>query len=98
VSAADRTLGFPWPVLVALAALAAPGVVLHDLGVIEEGSVVNGLFVVIPPACWIAAVLWKRSPGGDLVQGVGGPSFSPDGAWAPPSQQGLLRAASRSRS
>jgi hypothetical protein len=62
VSAADRTLGFSWPVLVALAALAAPRIVLHDLGVIEEGSVVNGLFVFIPPACWIAAVLWKRPP------------------------------------
>lgn len=62
MSAADRTPGFSWPVLVALAALAAPRVVLHDLGVIEEGSVVNGLFVFIPPACWIAAVLWKRPP------------------------------------
>jgi hypothetical protein len=62
VSAADRTLGFSWPVLVALAALAAPRVVLHDLGVIEEGGVVNGLFVFLPPACWIAAVLWKRPP------------------------------------
>lgn len=62
MSAADRTLGFSWPVLVALAALAAPRIVLHDLGVIEEGSVVNGLFVFVPPACWIAAVLWKRPP------------------------------------
>ena len=62
MSAADRTLGFSWPVLVALAALAAPRIVLHDLGVIEECSVVNGLFVFIPPACWIAAVLWKRPP------------------------------------
>jgi hypothetical protein len=60
VSGGARTLGFSWPVLVALAALAAPRVVLHDLGVIEEGSVVNGLFVFVPPACWIAAVLWRR--------------------------------------
>jgi hypothetical protein len=30
------------------------------LGVIEQGSVVNDLFVLVPPACWIAAVLWKR--------------------------------------
>jgi hypothetical protein len=62
VSATDRALGFSWPVLVALAALAAPRVVLHDLGVIEEGSVVNGLFVFVPLACWTAAVLWKRPP------------------------------------
>jgi len=55
-----RTLGFSWPVLVALAALAAPRVVLHDLGVIEEGSFVNGLFVFVPLACWVAAVVWRR--------------------------------------
>ena len=60
MSAAGRPLGFSWPVLVALAALAAPRVVLHDLGAIEEGSVVNGLFVFLPPACWITAVLWRR--------------------------------------
>ena len=48
MSAARRTLGFSWPALVALAALAAPRVVLHDLGVIEEGSLVNGLFVFVP--------------------------------------------------
>ena len=57
---ACRSLGFSWPVLVALAALAAPRVVLHDLGIIEEGTFVNGLFVFVPPACWIATVLWKR--------------------------------------
>ena len=62
MSAAVRPLGFSWPVLVALAALAAPRVVLHDLGALEEGSVVNGLFVFLPPAGWIAAVLWKRPP------------------------------------
>ena len=57
-----RTLGFSWPALVALAALAAPRVVLHDLGIVEEGSFVNGLLVFVPPACWIAAVLWRRPP------------------------------------
>jgi hypothetical protein len=62
MSAARRALGFSWPALVGLAALAAPRVVLHDLGVIEEGTVVNGLFVVVPPVCWIAAVLWRRPP------------------------------------
>lgn len=54
------TPGFSWPVLIGLAALAVPRVVLHDLGLIEEGSFVNGLLVFVPPACWIAAVLWKR--------------------------------------
>lgn len=48
--------------LVGLAALAAPRVALHDLGVISEGSFVNGLLVFLPPLAWIAAVLWKRPP------------------------------------
>ena len=57
----DRpALGFSWPVLVGLAALAAPRVVLHDLGIVGEGGVVNGLLVFVPPALWIAAVLWRR--------------------------------------
>ncbi|MDD7937377.1 hypothetical protein PHK61_02965 [Actinomycetospora lutea] len=60
MSAPRRALGFGWPVLVLLAALAAPRVVLHDLGVVEEGTLVNGLLVVVPPACWIAAVVWRR--------------------------------------
>ncbi len=62
MSAARRSPGFSWPALVALAALAAPRIVLHDLGVVEEGGVVNGLLVVVPPACWIAAVWWERPP------------------------------------
>lgn len=62
MSRATRKLGFSWPVLIGLAALAAPRVVLHDLGVIEEGTFVNGLFVFLPPLCWIAAVLWRRPP------------------------------------
>ncbi len=62
MSRVTRALGFSWPALVGLAALAAPRVVLHDLGVIEEGTFVNGLFVFVPPLCWIAAVLWRRPP------------------------------------
>jgi hypothetical protein len=60
MSRRPRILGFSWPVLVGLAALAAPRVVLHDLGVIAEGTFVNALLVFVPPLCWIAAVLWKR--------------------------------------
>lgn len=60
MSGSRRALGFAWPVLVALAALAAPRVVLHDLGIVEEGSVANGLLVFVPPALWIAAVVWRR--------------------------------------
>lgn len=57
-----RALGFGGPALVGLAALAAPRVVLHDLDVIQEGTLVNSLFVFVPPVCWIAAVLWRRPP------------------------------------
>jgi hypothetical protein len=62
MSRVTRALGFSWPALVGLAALAAPRVVLHDLDVIQEGTFVNGLFVFVPPLCWIAAVLWRRPP------------------------------------
>jgi hypothetical protein len=57
-------------VLVALAALAAPRVVLHDLGIVEEGSLLNGLLVFVPPALWIAAVVWKRPARPLLTVGV----------------------------
>jgi hypothetical protein len=62
MSPVRRALGFSWPALVALAALAAPRVVLHDLGVVEEGTVVNALLVFVPPACWVAVVSWRRPP------------------------------------
>jgi hypothetical protein len=62
VSRGERALGFSWPVLVALAALAVPRVVLHDLGMLEAGSFANVLLVLVPPACWVAAVLWRRGP------------------------------------
>ncbi|MFJ6154433.1 hypothetical protein [Micromonospora profundi] len=62
MSLGRRTLGFSWPVLVALAALAAPRVVLHDLHVVEEGSVATVLLAVVPSICWVAAVLWRRPP------------------------------------
>ncbi|MEU8365983.1 hypothetical protein [Micromonospora tulbaghiae] len=62
MSAGRRTLGFPWPAVVALAALAAPRVVLHDLDVVPEGTAVAALLAVGPPLCWVAAVLWRRPP------------------------------------
>ncbi|MPY96677.1 MAG: hypothetical protein GEU97_01530 [Actinophytocola sp.] len=53
-------MGLPLPAAFALALLAAPRLVLHDLGIIEEGTVVNALFVFVPPLIWIAvAVLHK---------------------------------------
>lgn len=61
-SATVKNLGFRWPVLIGLAALAVPRVVLHDLGVIQEGTLVNGLFVFVPAVCWVIAVLVWRPP------------------------------------
>lgn len=60
MTARSEAPGFGWPVLVGLAALAAPRVVLHDLDVVREGTFVNGLLVFVPLACWIAAVVWRR--------------------------------------
>ena len=54
--------GLSPPVLILLAALAAPRVILHDLGLIGEGTFVNALFVFVPPLVWIAVVLGRRAP------------------------------------
>ncbi|HSK60427.1 MAG TPA: hypothetical protein VK935_15390 [Actinomycetospora sp.] len=48
----DRTLGLSWPVLIALAALAAVRIPLHDLGIVEEGTALAAVLVVVPPA-WL---------------------------------------------
>ncbi|PVZ11727.1 hypothetical protein [Actinomycetospora cinnamomea] len=58
----DRTLGFSWPVLIALAALAAVRIPLHDLGTVEEGTALAAVLVVVPPACWVGVVFWRRPP------------------------------------
>ncbi|MEV2276612.1 hypothetical protein AB0I72_13605 [Nocardiopsis sp. NPDC049922] len=55
-------LGLSFPVLVLLALLAVPRVVLHDLSVIEPGTLVNWLLVFVPPLVWIAVVLVRRVP------------------------------------
>ena len=57
-----RALGLPFAAIIGLALLAVPRVVLHDLGVITEGTAVNALLVFAPPLIWIAVVLWKRVP------------------------------------
>jgi hypothetical protein len=55
-------LGLPFTAIVALALLAVPRVVLHDLGIIHEGDSVNSLLVFVPPLVWIAVALWRRVP------------------------------------
>lgn len=57
-----RTLGLPVIAIIGLALLAAPRLVLHDLGLIAEGTPLNAAFVFVPPMIWIAVVLWKRVP------------------------------------
>lgn len=55
-------LGLPVIAVIGLALLAAPRIVLHDLGVIHEGTFVNLLFVIVPPIVWIVVVLRERVP------------------------------------
>ncbi|GAB3813643.1 hypothetical protein GCM10028820_08710 [Tessaracoccus terricola] len=52
----------PLVAIIGLALLEAPRVVLHDLGVIHEGTVVNALFVFLPPVVWIVVALVSRVP------------------------------------
>lgn len=55
-------LGLSFIAIMGLALLGAPRVVLHDLDLIPEGTPLNALLVFLPPAMWIAVVLWKRVP------------------------------------
>lgn len=55
-------LGLPLLALVGLALIAAPRVVLHDLHLIQEGTLVNALLVLVPPAVWVAVVVGRRVP------------------------------------
>lgn len=58
-TAVEHPLGLPWWGLGALALLAAPRVVLHDLGVGTEGPVA-GLLAIGPAVVWVAVVVWAR--------------------------------------
>jgi hypothetical protein len=61
-SSRRTALGLPMLALIGLALLAAPRVPLHDLGIIEEGTFVNSLFVFVPPVIWVAVAVLKRVP------------------------------------
>jgi hypothetical protein len=60
-------LGLSLPVIVGLALLAVPRVVLHDLGVIQEGTFVNMLFVFVPLLVWVAVAVLRRVPNAFLT-------------------------------
>jgi hypothetical protein len=57
----EPRLGLPTTVIVALGLLAAPRVVLHDLGVVAEGTPVNAVLVFLPLLVWVAVAV-RRSP------------------------------------
>ncbi|UED87758.1 DUF4235 domain-containing protein [Streptomyces profundus] len=57
---ARRTIGLSPLAVLALALLATPRVVLHDLDILDEGTALNALLVFLPPAVWIAVVLIAR--------------------------------------
>ncbi|MGO1410110.1 hypothetical protein [Microbacterium sp.] len=52
-----RLLGLPLIAVIGLALLTVPRVVLHDLGILHEGTGVNALFVFVPAVVWIVVVL-----------------------------------------
>ncbi len=53
-------IGLPLSAAFALALLAVPRVILHDLDLIEEGTFVNALFVFIPPLVWIGVAVLRK--------------------------------------
>lgn len=61
-SSRQRRLGLPVGAVVGLALLAAPRVVLHDLGIIQEGSFVNLLLVVVPLVVWVLVAVGTKVP------------------------------------
>lgn len=62
-----RRLGLPIWAIIVLALLAAPRVVLHDLGIISEGTGINALFVFVPLLIWVLVTLWARVPNAFLT-------------------------------
>ncbi|WP_150255485.1 hypothetical protein [Nocardiopsis deserti] len=55
-------LGLSWTVMIVLALLAAPRVILHDLDIIQEGTLVNALFVFVPLLVWVVVAVLTRAP------------------------------------
>lgn len=53
--------GLSWPIIAALAALAVPRVVVHDLKIVQEGTWPNTLLVFVPPICWVVVVVARRT-------------------------------------
>jgi hypothetical protein len=60
-TARRRVLGLPFLAILGLGLLAVPRAVLHDLEIVEEGSLVNILLVAVPLVVWIAVAVWRSS-------------------------------------
>jgi hypothetical protein len=58
----DRPRRLPVLAMLGLALLGVPRVVLHDLGLLHEGTVPNLAFVVLPLLVWVAAGLRAARP------------------------------------
>ncbi|MFD1412990.1 hypothetical protein [Oceanobacillus jeddahense] len=56
----NNYLGVPVLTLIVLSLLGVPRVILHDLSIIEEGSVVNSILVFAPIIIWIAYIVLKN--------------------------------------
>jgi hypothetical protein len=62
-AATRRTgLGLPVVALIGLALLAVPRAVLHDLGVVSEGSALNQVLVFVPLIVWVVVAVAARVP------------------------------------
>lgn len=59
---ARRPLGLSVPAVLGLALLGVPRVILHDLGVLQPGSLANALLVFVPVLLWIGSALLVRVP------------------------------------
>ena len=70
-----RKLGLSVSAIILLAAIAAIRVLLHDLGIVPEGSVVAGLLVFVPLAIWLIVVLQRRVPNPFLALTVVGVAY-----------------------
>lgn len=56
----NEYLGISLVTLFVLSLLGLPRVILHDLSLIEEGSLVNSLFVFVPIIIWIGYIVWQN--------------------------------------
>jgi len=56
----NNYLGISLNTLLGLSLLGVPRVILHDLSLIKEGSLINSLFVFVPIVIWIGYIVWQN--------------------------------------